>query len=171
MLRQLWYMQALGASERVFELLDRKPQMSPGGHATPHGNPLGGEIELRNVWCVPEHGPSELAHSNAAMKSSSRGQMQGSGRVDEPWAASMATCMYLWQLGMSIAAACALVPALPAYQGPQKVMCQAGPGRVCVPGMLRQPRKAYLREPSVPPALQTARGCVLDQLVMQPADV
>ena len=44
--------QALGASERVFELLDRRPRMSQAGSQTPHGRPEGGAIEFDNVWCV-----------------------------------------------------------------------------------------------------------------------
>ena len=44
------YMQALGASERVFELLDRQPRMGQAGKQTPHGRPEGGAVEFDNVW-------------------------------------------------------------------------------------------------------------------------
>lgn len=42
--------QAVGASERVFELLDRVPKQPPAGDAKPEGSHDGGKIELRNVW-------------------------------------------------------------------------------------------------------------------------
>ena len=41
--------QAVGASTRVFTLLDRRPQMVPAGHAKPQGSPEGAHIEFRNV--------------------------------------------------------------------------------------------------------------------------
>ena len=50
---RLQHLQALGASERVFELLDRKPAQPEAGTQTPHGTPAGGDIEFDNVWCVP----------------------------------------------------------------------------------------------------------------------
>ncbi|DBB11348.1 TPA: hypothetical protein ACH3X3_006772 [Trebouxia sp. C0006] len=41
--------QAVGASTRVFALLDRQPQMVPAGQAKPRGSPEGAHIEFRNV--------------------------------------------------------------------------------------------------------------------------
>ena len=41
--------QAVGASTRVFALLDRQPQMVPAGHAKPRGSPDGAHIEFRSV--------------------------------------------------------------------------------------------------------------------------
>ena len=41
--------QAVGASTRVFALLDRQPQMVPSGHAKPQGSPQGARIEFRDV--------------------------------------------------------------------------------------------------------------------------
>ena len=46
--------QAVGASERVFELLDRQPLMTPAGSRRPTGAAEGGKVELRDVWCVPD---------------------------------------------------------------------------------------------------------------------
>mmetsp|Transcript_17526 Transcript_17526/g.52590 ORF Transcript_17526/g.52590 Transcript_17526/m.52590 type:complete len:687 (+) Transcript_17526:397-2457(+) len=44
-------MQAVGASERVFELLDRAPLMDQPHHGRkPTGQPEGGHIKLQNVW-------------------------------------------------------------------------------------------------------------------------
>ena len=42
-------LQAVGASERVFQLLDRAPQMVPAGKAKPSGSPDGGEVQFCNV--------------------------------------------------------------------------------------------------------------------------
>ena len=42
-------LQAVGASERVFQLLDRAPQMVPAGKAKPSGSPAGGEVQFCNV--------------------------------------------------------------------------------------------------------------------------
>ncbi len=42
-------LQAVGASTRVFALLDRQPQMVPAGQAKPRGSPEGAHIEFRNV--------------------------------------------------------------------------------------------------------------------------
>ena len=42
-------LQAVGASTRVFTLLDRRPQMIPAGHAKPQGSPEGAHVEFRNV--------------------------------------------------------------------------------------------------------------------------
>ncbi|KAK9823789.1 hypothetical protein WJX72_005523 [[Myrmecia] bisecta] len=42
--------QAVGASERVFELLDRLPTLPPAGSQKPRGSPAGGDLELRDVW-------------------------------------------------------------------------------------------------------------------------
>ena len=42
-------LQAVGASTRVFTLLDRRPQMVPAGHAKPQGSPEGAHVEFRNV--------------------------------------------------------------------------------------------------------------------------
>ena len=46
-----WRAQAVGASERVFELLDRAPLMEqPHDGRKPTGQPEGGHIKLQNVW-------------------------------------------------------------------------------------------------------------------------
>lgn len=46
-------LQAVGASERVFELLDRPTQMALcRGGRKPTGAPEGGHVQLLNVWCV-----------------------------------------------------------------------------------------------------------------------
>ena len=45
-------MQAVGASRRVFELLDREPKQPPAGEATPKGSQGGGEVIFENVWCA-----------------------------------------------------------------------------------------------------------------------
>ena len=45
-------LQAVGASERVFQLLDRRPTMAPGGSARPTGAPQGGDLLLKDVWCA-----------------------------------------------------------------------------------------------------------------------
>ncbi|CAK0787881.1 hypothetical protein CVIRNUC_011103 [Coccomyxa viridis] len=42
--------QAVGASRRVFELLDREPKQPPAGEATPKGSQGGGEVIFENVW-------------------------------------------------------------------------------------------------------------------------
>ena len=42
-------LQAVRASERVFSLLDRQPQMVPGGNSRPHGSPQGAHLEFRDV--------------------------------------------------------------------------------------------------------------------------
>lgn len=42
-------LQAVGASDRVFQLLDRAPQMVPAGKAKPCGDPDGGEVQFCNV--------------------------------------------------------------------------------------------------------------------------
>ena len=42
-------MQAVGASERVFSLLDRRPQMVPSGSAKPHVSPDGAHLEFKDV--------------------------------------------------------------------------------------------------------------------------
>ncbi len=44
--------QAVGASERVFQLMDRQPNMAPAGSQKPMGAAEGGEIEFRDVWCA-----------------------------------------------------------------------------------------------------------------------
>ena len=44
--------QAVGASRRVFELLDREPKQPPAGEATPKGSQGGGEVIFENVWCA-----------------------------------------------------------------------------------------------------------------------
>ena len=49
--------QAVGASERVFELLDRTPQLAEPGHMEPMGAPEGGEINLQDVTCAPYYLP------------------------------------------------------------------------------------------------------------------
>ena len=46
----LW--QAVGASRRVFELLDRHARQKPSGNEKPMGSPEGGEIVFDNVWCT-----------------------------------------------------------------------------------------------------------------------
>ena len=45
--------QAVGASKRVFELLDRRPRQPPAGDAKPTGSPEGGDVVFDNVWCAP----------------------------------------------------------------------------------------------------------------------
>lgn len=45
-------MQAVGASKRVFELLDRMPKQPPPGDAKPMGSPDGGDVVFDNVWCA-----------------------------------------------------------------------------------------------------------------------
>jgi hypothetical protein len=45
-------MQAVGASKRVFELLDRMPKQPPAGDARPMGTPEGGDVVFDNVWCA-----------------------------------------------------------------------------------------------------------------------
>ena len=45
-------MQAVGASERVFQLMDRQPTMPPAGSQKPIGAAEGGDIEFRDVWCA-----------------------------------------------------------------------------------------------------------------------
>ena len=47
------FAQAVGASKRVFELLDRMPRQPPAGAEKPRGAPEGGEIVFNNVWCAP----------------------------------------------------------------------------------------------------------------------
>ena len=42
--------QAVGASRRVFELLDRQPRQKPSGNEKPMGAPEGGEVIFDNVW-------------------------------------------------------------------------------------------------------------------------
>ena len=42
----------MGASKRVFELLDRMPRQPPAGSEKPLGAPEGGEIVFNNVWCA-----------------------------------------------------------------------------------------------------------------------
>ena len=54
-------MQAVGASERVFQLMDRKPTMAPGGPQKPVGAAEGGEIEFQDVWCVSRYSGRGLA--------------------------------------------------------------------------------------------------------------
>lgn len=44
--------QAVGASRRVFELLDREPKQPPAGEATPRGSQGGGEVIFQSVWCA-----------------------------------------------------------------------------------------------------------------------
>ena len=44
------YVQAVGASERVFQLLDRVPKMPPSGNQRPAGSAEGGKVELQDVW-------------------------------------------------------------------------------------------------------------------------
>ena len=45
------WLQALGASERVFQLLDRQPLLDlAGGKQRPVGVPEGGELRLQGVW-------------------------------------------------------------------------------------------------------------------------
>ena len=44
--------QAVGASERVFELLDRAPQLPEPGSMEPMGSPEGGDINLQDVTCA-----------------------------------------------------------------------------------------------------------------------
>lgn len=46
-------LQAVGASERVFQLLDRSPGMAAGGLARPTGAAKGGDLVLKDVWCAP----------------------------------------------------------------------------------------------------------------------
>jgi hypothetical protein len=43
-------MRAVGASHRVFELLQRQPNMPPAGSERPRGSGQGGEVRLENVW-------------------------------------------------------------------------------------------------------------------------
>jgi len=50
--------QAVGASERVFELLDRTPQLTEPGTMEPMGALEGGDINLQDVTCTP--GPNRL---------------------------------------------------------------------------------------------------------------
>ena len=45
--------QAVGASERVFELLDRTPQLTEPGTLEPMGALEGGDINLQDVTCAP----------------------------------------------------------------------------------------------------------------------
>ncbi len=45
--------QAVGASRRVFELLDRESKQPPAGDAQPKGSQGGGEVIFENVWCEP----------------------------------------------------------------------------------------------------------------------
>eukprot|EP00884_Botryococcus_braunii_P016113 jgi/Botrbrau1/3185/Bobra.37_2s0015.1 len=42
--------QAVGASERVFQLLDRMPRLPAPGNAKPWGAVEGGDVQLRDVW-------------------------------------------------------------------------------------------------------------------------
>lgn len=42
----------MGASERVFQLLDRAPAMLPSGAARPTGAPEGADLVLKDVWCA-----------------------------------------------------------------------------------------------------------------------
>lgn len=42
--------QAVGASERVFQLLDRAPRMPASGTLKPFASPDGGEIHFKDVW-------------------------------------------------------------------------------------------------------------------------
>lgn len=42
-------LQAVGASERVFGLLDRRPQMVPSGNAKPHLSAEGAHLEFKDV--------------------------------------------------------------------------------------------------------------------------
>ena len=60
--------QAVGASERVFQLMDRQSTMAPGGPQKPMGAAEGGEIEFRDVWfaVVSKDSAPELP-SNAAV--------------------------------------------------------------------------------------------------------
>lgn len=46
----MWTLQAVGASERVFQLLDREPKLPPAGNLRPQGSPEGGKIEFKDVW-------------------------------------------------------------------------------------------------------------------------
>ncbi|GAB4815223.1 hypothetical protein N2152v2_002269 [Parachlorella kessleri] len=52
------FSQALGASERVFQLLDRQPAMPPSGDLRPSGAPEGGELRLQGVWFAYPSRPS-----------------------------------------------------------------------------------------------------------------
>ncbi len=47
--------QAVGTSERVFELLDRTPQLAEPGTMEPMGAPEGGDINLQDVTCARAH--------------------------------------------------------------------------------------------------------------------
>ena len=63
--------QAVGASRRVFELLDREPKQPPAGEATPKGSQGGGEVIFENVWCACHtlHMSSRSRHdAGAAMR-------------------------------------------------------------------------------------------------------
>ncbi len=44
----------MGASRRVFELLDRESKQPPAGDAQPKGSQGGGEIIFEDVWWGPE---------------------------------------------------------------------------------------------------------------------
>lgn len=48
-------LQAVGASKRVFELLDRQPKQPPAGDARPTGSSEGGDVVFDNVWCASLH--------------------------------------------------------------------------------------------------------------------
>jgi len=58
----------VGASERVFELLDRTPQLTEPGAMEPMGAPEGGDIDLQNVTCADAVSllllESRLAHAS-----------------------------------------------------------------------------------------------------------
>jgi hypothetical protein len=64
---KIGYAQAVGASRRVFELLDRTPKQRPAGDATPAGSPEGGEIIFDHVWSVSSPSPQCCAEQGRSM--------------------------------------------------------------------------------------------------------
>ena len=67
-------LQAVGASERVFQLLDRAPQMVPAGKAKPSGSPDGGEVQFCNVHFSYPSRPDVQARSLICVDGCREGQ-------------------------------------------------------------------------------------------------
>lgn len=63
-LRESCFLQAVGASERVFSLLDRRPQMVPSGNAKPHVSPEGAHLEFKDVnFAYPSRPDVQVIHA------------------------------------------------------------------------------------------------------------